>query len=85
MEKEKNQIGEMSKEANKKREKEDKKFYVTIDDNGDLVVKEFREDGNDIVVSDKFETKFMLCSGRCARKEHFGDFDGKIFKCYYYE
>jgi len=85
VEKEKNQIGEMSKEANKKREKEDKKFYVTIDDNGDLVVKEFREDGNDIVVSDKFETKFMLCSGRCARKEHFGDFDGKIFKCYYYE
>ena len=85
MEKEKNQIGEMSKEANKKREKEDKKFYVTIDDDGDLVVMEFREDGNDVVVSDKFETKFMLCSGRCARKEHFGDFDGKIFKCYYYE
>jgi len=85
VEKEKNQIGEMSKEANKKREKEDKKFYVTIDDDGDLVVKEFREDGNDVVVSDKFETKFMLCSGRCARKEHFGDFDGKIFKCYYYE
>ena len=73
----------MSEEVNKK--KEDKKFYVTIDDDGDLVVKEFREDGNDIVVSDKFETKFMLCSGRCARKEHFGDFDGKFFKCYYYE
>ena len=85
MEKEKNQIGEMSKEANKKREKEDKNFYVTIDDDGDLVVMEFKEDGNDVVVSDKFETKFMLCSGRCARKEHFGDFDGKIFKCYYYE
>ena len=73
----------MSEEVNKK--KEDKKFYVTIDDDGDLVVKEFREDGNDVVVSDKFETKFMLCSGRCARKEHFGDFNGKVFKCYYYE
>ena len=73
----------MSEEVNKK--KEDKKFYVTIDDDGDLVVMEFKEDGNDVVVSDKFETKFMLCSGRCARKEHFGDFDGKIFKCYYYE
>jgi len=85
VEEEKNQIGEMSKEANKKREKEDKKFYVTIDDDGDLVVMEFREDGNDVVVSDKFETKFMLCSERCARKEHFGDFDGKIFKCYRYE
>ena len=75
----------MSKEANKKREKEDKNFYVTIDDDGDLVIMEFKEDGNDVVVSDKFETKFMLCSVRCARKEHFGDFDGKIFKCYYYE
>jgi len=73
----------MSEEVNKK--KEDKKFYVTIDDDGDLVVMEFKEDGNDVVVSDKFETKFMLCSGRCVRKEHFGDFDGKIFKCYYYE
>jgi len=73
----------MSEEVNKK--KEDKKFYVTIDDDGDLVVMEFKEDGNDVVVSDKFETKFMLCSGRCARKEHFGDFDGKNFKCYYYE
>ena len=73
----------MSEEANKKRE--DKKFYVSLNDDGDLVVMEFREDGNDVVVSDKFETKFMLCSGRCARKEHFGDFDGKIFKCYYYE
>ena len=83
MEEEKNQIGEMSKEANKK--KKDKHFYVSLDDDGDLVVKEFREDGNDVVVCDKFETKFMLCSGRCARKEHFGDFDGKIFKCYYYE
>jgi len=73
----------MSKEVNKR--KEDKKFYVTIDDDGDLVVMEFREDGNDIVVSDKFETKFMLCSGRCVRKEHFGDFDDKTFKCYRYE
>jgi len=73
----------MSEEVNKK--KEDKKFYVTIDDDGDLVVKEFREDGNDVVVSDKFETKFMLCSGRCARKEHFGEFDGKVFKCYSFE
>jgi len=73
----------MSEEVNKK--KEDKKFYVTIDDDGDLVVMEFKEDGNDVVVSNKFETKFMLCSGRCARKEHFGDFDGKIFKCYRYE
>ena len=75
----------MSEEANKKKEKEDKKFYVTIDDDGDLVVMEFREDGNDVVVSDKFETKFMLCSGRCARKEHFGEFDGKVFKCYSFE
>jgi len=73
----------MSEEVNKK--KEDKKFYVTIDDDGDLVVMEFREDGNDVVVSDKFETKFMLCSGRCARKEHYGDFDGKVFKCYSFE
>jgi len=73
----------MSEEVNKK--KEDKKFYVTIDDDGDLVVMEFREDGNDVVVSDKFETKFMLCSGRCARKEHFGEFDGKVFKCYSFE
>ena len=73
----------MSEEVNKK--KEDKKFYVTIDDDGDLVVMEFKEDGNDVVVSDKFETKFMLCSGRCARKEHFGDFDGKVFKCYSFE
>ena len=72
----------MSEEVNKK--KEDKKFYVTIDD-GDLVVMQEKEDGNDVVVSDKFETKFMLCSGRCARKEHFGEFDGKTFKCYYYE
>ena len=71
----------MSKEVNAK----DKTFYVSLDDDGDLVVMEQREDGNDVVVSDKFETKFMLCSGRCARKEHFGDFDGKIFKCYYYE
>ena len=40
----------MSEEVNKK--KEDKKFYVTIDDDGDLVVMEFKEDGNDVVVSD---------------------------------
>ena len=73
----------MSEEANKKME--DKHFFVSLDDDGDLVVMEEREDGNDVVVSDNFETKFMLCSGRCARKEHFGDFDGKIFKCYYYE
>ena len=73
----------MSEEVNKKRE--DKHFFVSLDDDGDLVVMEEREDGNDVVVSDKFETKFMLCSGRCARKEHFGDFDGKTFKCYRYE
>lgn len=73
----------MSKEVNNK--KEDKKFYVTIDDDDDLVVMEFREDGNDVVVSDKFETKFMLCSGRCPRKEHYGEFNGKTFKCYSFE
>ena len=71
----------MSKEVNAK----DKTFYVSLDDDGDLVVMEEQEDGNDVVVSDKFETKFMLCSGRCARKEHYGEFDGKTFKCYYYE
>jgi len=71
----------MSKEVNAK----DKTFYVSVDDDGDLVVMEQREDGDDIVVSDKYETKFMLCSGRCVRKEHYGEFDGKVFKCYYYE
>jgi len=71
----------MSKEVNAK----DKTFYVSLDDDGDLVVMEQREDGDDVVVSDKFETKFMLCSGRCARKEHYGEFDGKVFKCYYYD
>jgi len=71
----------MNKEVNAK----DKTFYVSVDDDGDLVVMEQREDGDDIVVSDKYETKFMLCSGRCARKEHYGEFDGKVFKCYYYE
>ena len=63
----------------------DKHFYVSVDDDGDLVVMEQREDGDDVVVSDKFETKFMLCSGRCVRKEHYGEFDGKVFKCYFYE
>jgi len=71
----------MSGEAGAK----DKHFYVSLDDDGDLVVMEERENGSDVVVSDKFETKFMLCSGRCARKEHYGEFDGKVFKCYYYE
>ena len=71
----------MNKEVNAK----DKTFYISVDDDGDLVVMEQREDGDDIVVSDKYETKFMLCSGRCARKEHYGEFDGKVFKCYYYE
>jgi len=71
----------MSEEAKTR----DKTFYVSLDDDSDLVVMEEREDGSDVVVSDKFETKFMLCSGRCARKEHYGEFDGKVFKCYYYE
>jgi len=62
-----------------------KNFYVSVDDDGDLVVMEEREDGDDVVVSDKFKTKFMLCSGRCPRKEHYGEFDGKIFKCYFYD
>ncbi|MCW3140617.1 MAG: hypothetical protein N2V72_00330 [Methanophagales archaeon] len=72
----------MSKEVNTRG---NKIFYVSVDDDGDLVVMEEREDGNDVVVSDKFKTKFMLCSGRCARKEHYGEFDGKTFKCYSFE
>jgi len=71
----------MSGEAGAK----DKIYYVSLDDNGDLVVIEEREDGDDVVMSDKYKTKFMLCSGRCARKEHYGEFDGKVFKCYYYD
>ena len=63
----------------------DKTFYVSLDDDDNLVVMEEREDGDDVVVSDKYKTKFMLCSGRCARKEHYGEFDGKVFKCYYYD
>ena len=75
----------MSEEKHERGEGENELFYVSIDDDGDLVVMKEREDGNDVVVSDKYETKFMLCSGRCARKEHYGQFNGKTFKCYYYD
>jgi len=70
---------------NEETKAKDKTFYVSVDDDGDLVVMKEQENGNDVVVSDEYETKFMLCSGRCARKEHYGEFDGKVFKCYYYE
>ncbi len=69
--------GEISEEGKKV-------FYVSLD-NEDLVVMEEREDGEDRVVGDKYKTKFMLCSGRCARKEHYGEFDSNIFKCYFYD
>ena len=75
----------MSEEKHERGEGENELFYVSIDDDGDLVVMKEREDGNDVVVSDKYDTKFMLCSGRCARKEHYGQFNGKTFKCYFYE
>lgn len=56
-----------------------KNFYVD-EESGDLVVCD-----DDKVVSNKYTTKFQLCSARCVRKSHFGTFDGKTFRCYFYD
>ena len=57
-------------------------YYVDMDERGNLVV---RRASDDKVVSDPYRTKFMLCSARCARKCHYGTFDGKVFKCFFYD
>jgi len=63
-----------------------KRYYVdTVEE--DLVVRELREDeaDEDPVVSDKYKTKFLLCSARCVKKCHFGSFDGRTFKCNFFD
>ena len=57
-------------------------YYVDVDEEGNLVV---RRASDDEVVSDPYRTKFMLCSARCARKCHYGTFDGRVFKCFFYD
>jgi len=61
-----------------------KNFYVDLTEDGDLIVRQETEDYEDPVVSDKYRTKFLLCSARCARKKHFGTFKNNIFKCIYF-
>ena len=60
-------------------------YFVDVEDD-DLVVKELNEnDEEDIIVSDKYSTHFLLCSARCARKEHFGSFKNNVFTCGFFE
>jgi hypothetical protein len=59
--------------------------YYVDSEGGDLVVREANSKKDDPIVSDKYTTKFMLCSARCERKTHFGTFDGTTFKCNFYD
>lgn len=56
-------------------------YNVDEDDNGDIVVM----DDDENIVSNKYQTKFKICSGRCVRKEHYGRFKRNTFTCNFYK
>ena len=62
--------------------------WVDTDEHENIVVYQETKEG-DVQLSDKYKTKFLLCSERCVRKEHFGTFyrlkDGtSVFVCNFF-
>ena len=62
--------------------------WVDTDERGNIVVYQGGKKGG-VQLSDKYKTKYLLCSERCIRKEHFGTFyrlrDGtSVFVCNFF-
>jgi hypothetical protein len=81
------QLERIKIEDKNKRERKKKELYYYVDDydpTGECHLVVMLED-KDIVVSEKYKTKFMLCSERCAFKAHSGSYENNIFKCYRFD